>query len=259
MNRLVLLAIPLVTLACSSAEPGRMADVPDAVVVAVSAPASGTAGATFPATVVSRRTAEIATRMSGTVERVSVDVGDAVRAGDPLVDIDAGDVTARVRAAEADLAMTRRTHGRIERLAGAGAASASELDAAVAALDWQQVAVLHCTSEYPCPPEHVNLRMIPRLQAQYLGRPVGYSGHEIGIPESCGAVVLGACIVERHFTLSRAAWGSDHAASLEPGGFAKLVQYIRTLEAAMGDGIKRVYPGETKNAGKFRKTVVVPT
>lgn len=135
MNRLVLLAIPLVTLACSSAEPGRMADVPDAVVVEVSAPASGTAGATFPATVVSRRTAEIATRMSGTVERVAVDVGDAVRAGDPLVDLDAGDIAARVRAAEADLAMARRTHGRIERLAGAGAASASELDAAVATLE----------------------------------------------------------------------------------------------------------------------------
>ena len=138
-------------------------------------------------------------------------------------------------------------------LLSSGMTTATQLDQAVSRLDYHNLAVLHCTSEYPCPPEHTNLLMIPCLQKLYPGRPIGYSGHETGIPQSVAAVALGARIVERHLTLSRAMWGSDHAASLEPEGLRKMVGYIRTVEKALGDGFKRVYPGERANMAKFRK------
>lgn len=113
------------------------------------------------------------------------------------------------------------------------------------------LAILHCTSAYPCPPGLTNLRMIDTLRG--FGVPVGYSGHETGVPASVAAVALGACIVERHVTLSRAMWGSDHAASLEPHGLRTLVRYIRTVEESLGDGVKRVYAEESANREKFRR------
>ena len=137
-------------------------------------------------------------------------------------------------------------------LCSTGMSTLAEIDHAVTALGWNRVALLHCTSEYPCPPAHCNLRMISTLQERFPGRPVGYSGHEIGIPESIAAVSLGARIIERHLTLSRAMWGSDHAASLEPEALRRLVGYIRTVEEALGDGEKITYDGETVNAAKFR-------
>ena len=142
-------------------------------------------------------------------------------------------------------------HG-LPTLCSSGMSTPEQLDKAVALLGWHNVAVLHCTSEYPCPPAHNNLRMIETLRKRYPGRPVGYSGHEIGIPESLAAVALGARIVERHVTLSRAMWGSDHAASLEPEGLRRLVGYIRTVEEALGDGRKVIHEGELVNARKFR-------
>ena len=142
-------------------------------------------------------------------------------------------------------------HG-LPTLCSSGMSTPEQLDKAVALLGWYNVAVLHCTSEYPCPPAHNNLRMIETLRKRYPGRPVGYSGHEIGIPESLAAVALGARIVERHVTLSRAMWGSDHAASLEPEGLRRLVGYIRTVEEALGDGRKVIHEGELVNARKFR-------
>lgn len=101
----------------------------------------------------------------------------------------------------------------------------------------------HCTSTYPCPPDELNLRVIQTLQAEF-DCPVGYSGHEVGLPTTLAAVCLGACYVERHITLDRSMWGSDHAASVEPEGFKRLVRYIRGVEAALGDGVKRVYDSE---------------
>lgn len=132
-----------------------------------------------------------------------------------------------------------------------GMSTLAQIDYAVEMFEDRDLAILHCTSAYPCPPEQNNLRMIETLRARY-GVPVGYSGHEIGVPESIAAVALGARIVERHLTLSRAMWGSDHAASLEPTGLRKLVKYIRTVEKAMGDGVKRVYDSERANMAKFR-------
>lgn len=123
------------------------------------------------------------------------------------------------------------------------------IDEAVDRLDPD--ALMHCTSAYPCPPEEINLRAIPLLAERY-ELPVGYSGHEVGLATTVAAVALGAQLVERHITLSRAMWGSDQAASVEPEGFRRLVRDIRTVELALGDGIKRVYPSEAANAEKFR-------
>jgi N-acetylneuraminate synthase len=82
---------------------------------------------------------------------------------------------------------------------------------------------------------------------------VGYSGHETGLPSSLAAAVLGACVIERHVTLDRAMWGSDHAASLEPNGINRLVRDIRLVETSMGDGVKRVVPSELPIIQKLRR------
>jgi N-acetylneuraminate synthase len=100
----------------------------------------------------------------------------------------------------------------------------------------------HTTSSYPCPDEDVNLAAMDRLRDFMC--PVGYSGHEDGIALTFAAVVRGACWVERHCTMSRAAWHKDHRASLEPAGLQKLVRDIRRYERAVGDGVKRLMPSE---------------
>jgi sialic acid synthase SpsE len=82
---------------------------------------------------------------------------------------------------------------------------------------------------------------------------VGYSGHEVGLQTTYAAVVLGACFIERHITLDRAMWGSDQAASVEPGGLLRLVRDIRVIEQAMGDGVKVVYPSEMKARQRLRR------
>ena len=89
--------------------------------------------------------------------------------------------------------------------------------------------------------------------AQRYGVPIGYSGHETGIPTSVAARVLGACTVERHITMDRASWGSDQAASLEPNGISRLVRDIRLWEQAKGDGIKKVFPSEVPIIRKLRR------
>jgi N-acetylneuraminate synthase len=85
--------------------------------------------------------------------------------------------------------------------------------------------------------------------------PVGYSGHEVGLIPTVVAVALGACMVERHITLDRAMWGSDQAASVEPGGFERLVKYIRTTEASLGDGVKKVYESERISMRRLRRVL----
>ncbi len=113
--------------------------------------------------------------------------------------------------------------------------------------------IMHATSTYPAKHEELNLRMITTLRDTF-PNPIGYSGHEVGLPTTLAAVVLGACAVERHITLDRAMWGSDQAASVEPGGFERLVHYVRTVEGAMGDGVKRVYDSELPIMAKLRRT-----
>ncbi|HEY2982032.1 MAG TPA: N-acetylneuraminate synthase family protein [Anaerolineales bacterium] len=117
----------------------------------------------------------------------------------------------------------------------------------------KELLLMHCTSTYPCEPEELNLKMIETLRAEFPKLPIGYSGHEVGLVPSAVAVALGACMVERHITLDRAMWGSDQAASVEPGGFERLVKYIRVTEAALGDGVKRVYDSEKPSMKKLRR------
>jgi N-acetylneuraminate synthase len=118
---------------------------------------------------------------------------------------------------------------------------------------FSDLALLHATSTYPCPDHEINLRAMFQLRDDYPGIPIGYSGHELGIHITEAAVAMGACIVERHITLDRTMKGSDHAASLEPAGLAKLVRNIRSIERAMGDGVKRVYQSEMGPMGKLRR------
>jgi N-acetylneuraminate synthase len=115
------------------------------------------------------------------------------------------------------------------------------------------LALMHCTSTYPCEPEELNLKMVETLRSEFPNIPVGYSGHEVGLVPSAVAVAFGACMVERHMTLDRAMWGSDQAASVEPGGFERLVKYIRVTEASLGDGVKKVYASEHSSLKRLRR------
>jgi N-acetylneuraminate synthase len=117
----------------------------------------------------------------------------------------------------------------------------------------ENLAIMHCTSTYPCEPEELNLKMVETLQREFPANPIGYSGHEVGLVPSAIAVALGACMVERHLTLDRAMWGSDQAASVEPSGFERLVKYIRVSEASLGDGVKKVYASEKPSMKKLRR------
>ena len=135
-----------------------------------------------------------------------------------------------------------------------GMSTMDEIDAAVDFLGTDNLMITHTTSTYPCEPEQLNLKMIQTLKDKY-PVPVGYSGHEVGLVPSAVAVSLGASLVERHITLDRALWGSDQAASVEPGGLSRLVKYIRTTEAALGDGVKQVYDSERSSLSKLRRSV----
>ncbi len=117
------------------------------------------------------------------------------------------------------------------------------------------VFIAHSTSAYPCKPEELNLRMITTLGDRYATAPIGYSGHETGLATTLAAAVMGATFVERHFTLDRAMWGSDHAASVEPQGFQRLVRDIRDVETAMGDGVKKVYESEIGPMKRLRVNI----
>jgi N-acetylneuraminate synthase len=121
-----------------------------------------------------------------------------------------------------------------------------------------RLVLLHSTSTYPCPPQELNLRVIQALQNEF-NCPIGYSGHEVGLVPSTLAVALGACLVERHITLDRSMWGSDHAASVEPQGLERLVKYIRVTEQALGDGHKHVYESEQTAIRRLRRTAGAPS
>ena len=136
-----------------------------------------------------------------------------------------------------------------------GMSTMEQIHKGVNAVGEDNLVIMHCTSTYPCEPEELNLRMIETLRNEFPKNPIGYSGHEVGLVPSAVAVALGACSVERHMTLDRAMWGSDQAASVEPGGFERLVKYIRVTEAGRGDGVKRVYEYEKGSMTKLRRVV----
>ena len=133
-----------------------------------------------------------------------------------------------------------------------GMSTLDQIDRAVEVLGKKDLVILHACSTYPAYYEELNLRVIGILRDRY-GVPVGYSGHETGLPSSVAAAVMGASIIERHITLDRSMWGSDHAASLEPNGITRLVRDIRLIEKSMGDGVKRVLEREQPIIKKLRR------
>jgi N-acetylneuraminate synthase len=133
-----------------------------------------------------------------------------------------------------------------------GMSTIEQVDHAVAVLGTDDLVLLHTCSTYPAQYPELNLRVIATLRERY-GIPIGYSGHETGIASSVAAAVLGACIVERHVTLDRSLWGSDHAASLEPNGIIRVIRDIRLVEQALGDSAKTVLPSEVPIMQKLRR------
>ena len=139
-----------------------------------------------------------------------------------------------------------------------GMSTLGEVEAAVHAIHRagnQNLVLLHCVSAYPAPPEDVNLRAMQTL-AKVFGMPVGFSDHTLGVDIAVAAVALGACVVEKHFTLDRALPGPDHQASLEPDQLDALVRGIRIVELALGHGRKEAAPSEADTAVVARKSIV---
>ena len=118
-----------------------------------------------------------------------------------------------------------------------------------------QITVLHCTTEYPTPMNEVNLRAMQSIHAAF-GVAVGYSDHTQSIEVAIAAVAMGASVIEKHFTLNLDLPGPDHKASLEPEELNAMVAAIRNIEVALGDGIKRLTPGEARNKPVARKSLV---
>ncbi|MCX5698513.1 MAG: N-acetylneuraminate synthase family protein [Candidatus Omnitrophica bacterium] len=137
---------------------------------------------------------------------------------------------------------------------GTGMSTIEEIEKAVGVFKKQgcPYELMHCNSVYPMPEDQANLKVIPVLREKFNCK-VGYSGHEVGLIVTCGAVVLGATSIERHITLDRAMYGSDQAASIEIMGFYRVVSYVRTLEKALGNGIKVVTKEEESIKKKLRK------
>ena len=120
----------------------------------------------------------------------------------------------------------------------------------------EDITVLHCNTEYPTTFEDVNLKAMVTIKAAFKGIQVGYSDHTLGIEVPIAAVAMGATIIEKHFTLDKNMEGPDHKASLEPDELKALVNAIRNIETALGNGIKKPSPSELKNKSIARKSIV---
>ena len=137
-----------------------------------------------------------------------------------------------------------------------GMSTMEQVRQAVNCLDERNLLIMHATSSYEFNPDEVNLRVIDTFRQEF-GCPVGYSGHEIGYAPTLAAVAIGAVFVERHITLDRSMWGSDHLISLDPTQLKNMVADIRIIERAMGNGVKQVYDSERIASKKLRKCRVV--
>lgn len=144
-----------------------------------------------------------------------------------------------------------------------GMCEMDEIDAAIGVLEaggmsWEDIILLHCNTQYPTPFADVNLRAM-REMADRFGVRVGYSDHTVGIEVPIAAVAMGAVVIEKHFTLDRNLPGPDHKASLEPSELARMVEAIRNIEDALGDGHKHVTVSEEPNKEVARKSIVAAT
>ena len=141
-----------------------------------------------------------------------------------------------------------------------GMSSMDEIESAINILEESgtpraRITVLHCTTAYPVPISDVNLRAMQSIRTKF-GVDVGYSDHTLGIEISLAAVALGATVIEKHFTLDRTLPGPDHKASLEPKELKSMIDGIRSIEEALGDGIKRLMPSEASNLWVIRQSIV---
>ncbi|QNF28480.1 N-acetylneuraminate synthase [Metabacillus elymi] len=136
-----------------------------------------------------------------------------------------------------------------------GMASLGEIEDALNVLEDNEVALLHCTSNYPAPYEDINLNAIITMKNAF-GKIIGYSDHSVGIEVSISAVSLGAKIIEKHFTIDKSLPGPDHKSSLNPQEFSNLVKSIRNVEKSLGNGIKKCMPSEQQNKMIVRKSIV---
>lgn len=144
-------------------------------------------------------------------------------------------------------------------LLSTGMSYLSEVDEAVRVLregGCDQLVLLHCVSDYPADSSHINLRAMATLSAAF-DLPVGYSDHTLGAEVAIAAVALGACVLEKHFTLDRGFTGPDHRASLEPEAMAEMVRSLRLVEQSLGHGRKEPTPGETEIAAVVRRSLVL--
>jgi len=151
-----------------------------------------------------------------------------------------------------DLLRHTRSKGKLIILS-TGMSTIEEIEQAVEVLGKDDLILLHCVSTYPAKNEELNLRVIQFYQKKFQPILIGYSGHEVGLPPSLMAAVLGASVIERHITLDRAMWGSDQAASLEPQGLKCLIRDIRIWEVVKGDGIKCLLDSEIPIKQKLRR------
>lgn len=135
-----------------------------------------------------------------------------------------------------------------------GMSSLQQIEKAVALLTPGNVILMHAVSVYPAREDQLNLAVINQIKNRFPNIPVGYSGHEVGVIPSVIAVAkYGAVTVERHITLDRSLWGSDQAASLEPDGFKRVVQYIRSISVLSGDAEKKILSEELPILDKLRR------
>jgi len=136
-------------------------------------------------------------------------------------------------------------------LLSTGMSSMKQVHNAVSQLDSDNLLILHTTSSYFFNPDEINLQVINTLRHEF-DCPIGYSGHENGYAATLAAAALGAVLIERHITLDRRMWGSDHAISLDPQQLKRMVRDIRIIERAMGNGIKTIYESEQLASEKLR-------
>jgi len=141
-----------------------------------------------------------------------------------------------------------------------GMATMGDIEAAIGVLEQagtvrSLVTLLHCTTDYPTPMTEVNLHAMQSMQVAF-GVAVGYSDHTTGIEVAIAAAAMGATVIEKHFTLDRDLPGPDHKSSLEPNELKAMVSAIRNIEMALGDGIKRLTPSESRNKSVARKSLV---
>jgi len=189
---------------------------------------------------------------SSAFDKESIDLLDEL-SGSDIIKVPSGELT--------NLPYLRNlSQNRKHVLLSSGMANLGEIEAAINVVEQSgtprdRITVLHCTTEYPTSMEDVNLLAMVNI-GKALGVNVGYSDHTPGIEVPIAAVTLGAKVIEKHFTLDRTLPGPDHRASLEPDELKAMVQGIRNIEKALGDGIKRPSPNEMQNKSIARKSIV---